>query len=103
MAKTVVALIGSKRKKNTYSLVTQIASVLKQHDIDTDLVFLYDNEIKDCVGCQACILGKRCALTDDAPSIREKLSKADGIILASPVYMCSISGRMKTFIDRTAD
>lgn len=103
MSKTVVALLGSKRKKNTYAIVNQIAAILKQYDIDTELVFLYDYEIKDCVGCQACILGKRCALSDDAQIIREKLINADGIILASPVYMCSISSRMKTFIDRTAD
>ncbi len=32
----------------------------------------------------------------------EKMVKADGIILASPVYSADVSSNMKAFIDRAA-
>lgn len=40
-------------------------------------------------------------LPDDTASIMQQLREADGIILASPVYLQQFSGQIKTFIDRT--
>lgn len=38
---------------------------------------------------------------DDVKEILEKMIKADIIVLASPIYFYSISGQMKTLIDRS--
>lgn len=38
---------------------------------------------------------------DDVPEILEKMIKADIIVLASPIYFYSITGQMKTLIDRS--
>jgi multimeric flavodoxin WrbA/putative sterol carrier protein len=42
-----------------------------------------------------------CWIDDDHRKILGKLLAADGIILASPVYFFHVTGRMKTFIDRS--
>ena len=57
--------------------------------------------MKACTGCEKCILKNKCVLNDDVHNVMEKLSKSDGIILSSPVYLQSISGKLKTFVDRT--
>lgn len=60
--------------------------------------------IQPCRGCRACFdRGEDyCPLKDDLASIRDKVRDADGIILASPVYVEDINGIMKNWIDRQA-
>jgi len=45
---------------------------------------------------------ERCPLKDDLLSIKTKMQTADGILLASPVYVNDVSGTVKNFIDRLA-
>ncbi|NLU25052.1 MAG: flavodoxin family protein [Clostridiales bacterium] len=99
--KKVVALLGSKRRVNTYALLMQIKDLLAENDIDLEILELYRFQIKDCAGCTVCVSKGNCILTDDVQQIMEQMIKADGIILASPVYLQQVSGKMKTFIDRT--
>lgn len=101
MAKKVVALLGSKRKANTYALLLQIQALLQEKDIQLEILELYKFEIKDCIGCDQCILKGHCVLKDDTAWLMDTLAAADGIILASPVYLQQVSGKMKTFFDRT--
>ncbi|MEA5010241.1 MAG: flavodoxin family protein [Angelakisella sp.] len=100
-SKKVVALLGSKRKVNTYKLLLQIKDLLSENNIELEIIELYTYDIKDCTGCDICVLKGNCVLKDDVYQIMDKLSKADGIILASPVYLQQVSGKMKTFFDRT--
>lgn len=99
--KQVVALLGSKRKKNTYRLLMEMQPILERHQIELRIIELYKENIQLCLGCEQCILRGSCVLPDDTASIMQQLCEADGIILASPVYLQQISGQMKTFIDRT--
>jgi multimeric flavodoxin WrbA len=57
-----------------------------------------------CLGCRACFdKGEEfCPLKDDLLPIREKLIEAEGLILASPVYVEDVNGIMKNWIDRMA-
>lgn len=99
--KQVIALLGSKRKKNTYRLLMEIRPILECYQIDLHVIELYKKTIQPCLGCEQCILQGSCVLQDDTAQIMEQLCKADGIILASPVYLQQVSGQMKTFFDRT--
>lgn len=99
--KQVVALLSSKRKKNTYRLLMEIQPILERHQIELRVIELYKTNIQPCLGCEQCILRGNCVLQDDTASIMQQLQEADGIILASPVYLQQISGQMKTLIDRT--
>lgn len=99
--KRVVALLGSNRRKNTYGLLSQVGQILEKHGTELTVVELYRKKIQPCLGCESCILRGKCVLEDDMGDIMQQLIEADGIILASPVYLQQVSGGMKTFFDRS--
>ena len=60
------------------------------------MVNLGDYEVGDCIGCELCIRKtSSCFQKDDAQTILDKLVTADGVILASPVYLMQITGKLK--------
>ncbi len=97
----VIALNGSRRKQYTYGLLSSIANILTENNIEVEIINLFDYNIQECIGCERCILKDKCVLKDDLSVIMDKILESDGVILGSPVYMENISGKMKTFIDRT--
>jgi multimeric flavodoxin WrbA len=99
--KKVVAINSSKRKKNTYGLINSAQSLFSKNDIELKILNLYEFDINDCNGCESCVRSGRCPICDGVAQIMEELSGADGIIISSPVYMAGVSGKLKTFIDRT--
>lgn len=99
--KNILLINCSKRKKNTYNLLTQSEKILKDSGFNTEIINLYDYDIKFCLGCEHCILKGGCVLKDDANALMEKLKNCDGLILGTPVYLNNMSGILKTFIDRT--
>ncbi len=86
---------------NTYNLLIQIKELLANQDVELEILELYHYDIKDCIGCDCCILNGKCVLPDDVSQIMDTLTRADGIILASPVYLQQVSGKMKIFFGRT--
>lgn len=99
--KKVIAISSSGRKRNTYRLIESTRKMLEEADIELEIVHLANLTIQDCCGCDACVLVDKCPIKDDCHLIFEKLEAADGVILTSPVYMASVSGQLKRFIDRT--
>ena len=99
--KKVVALHASRRKVNTYKLLLQLQQDLTGQDIEVEILSLYDYNLKDCIGCEKCILRGECIHLDDSQLLMDKMAAADGIILSSPVYLKQVSGKLKGFIDRT--
>lgn len=102
----VIAVNGSPRKKNNTS--TLLESALKgaaSRGATTELIHLYDLNYKGCISCFACktIEGKsygRCAVQDDLTPIFSRIEVADAIILGSPIYYGTVSGEMKSFMER---
>jgi len=98
----VLMINGSYRKKNTYTLLVQIGIMLKKHGIETEILNLFDFDIKDCMGCDdACSRGHGCLINDDMPVIMKKILDSDGLVLSSPVYLGGVTSKFKAFADRT--
>lgn len=97
----VLAINSSNRKMNTYDIIVQAKEILKNSDIDVEIINLFEYDIKACIGCEHCLVKGGCVLKDDTLSIMDKIKLSDGIILTSPVYMENVSGKLKTFVDRT--
>lgn len=97
----VIAINSSARKGNTYGLIIQVSEILKKNNIDVEIVNLFDYDIKTCIGCEHCLIKGGCVLKDQAFDLMEKIKSSDGVILTSPVYMENVSGKLKTFLDRT--
>lgn len=70
-----------------------------------EIIHLYDLDFKGCRSCFVCKLkdGKnfgRCAYPDELTPLLDKISQADGIVLASPIYCSDVTGMMRCFIER---
>lgn len=100
----VVAFNGSPRKEgNTTMLVKHVFSELEKEGIDTELIQLAEKKIHGCLSCFKCFTNQdqRCSVkNDDFNECMAKMKEADGIILASPTYVSSITTEMKALIDR---
>ncbi len=98
--KTILALIGTSRKKSTYNILKMFESELEKYDFTMEYVFLH--KIEFCTGCELCLFHgiEKCPNFADVEEIINKMSKADVLFFATPVYCDFISGIMKNFIDR---
>jgi multimeric flavodoxin WrbA len=102
----VMAFNGSPRKKwNTATLLGKALEGAASRGAKTELIHLYDLDFKGCISCFACktIGGKsygRCVVKDDLKPIFRKIEKADAVILGSPIYFGTVSGEMKSFMER---
>lgn len=104
----VLAFNGSARKNwNTATLLEKALEGAASQGADTELIHLYDLRYTGCKSCFACKTkdGKsygRCAAQDDLTPILAKVEDADALILGSPIYYGTISGEMKSFMERLA-
>lgn len=101
----VAVIMGSPRKKDSYSICREIEEKMKKHNTNIEFEYIHLNEMKieDCKGCGICFQKSEefCPCkADELKVIKEKLLEADGIIMASPVYAYQVTGKMKQFIDR---
>lgn len=99
----ILAINGSHRAgKDIAGLLNIALEEAAKLGAETELVELSQLDIKYCVGCNKCLFNTECSIQDDdMPALCEKMLEADGIIFGSPNYFSNVSGRMKTFIDRT--
>ena len=102
----VMALNGSPRKEwNTATLITKALEGAASQGAETELIHLYDLDFKGCMSCFACktrggeSYGK-CAIEDDLAPILQRAAEADAIILGSPFYFGTVSGEMRSFMER---
>lgn len=59
-----------------------------------------DYHVNPCRACDVCHKTGTCAIKDDFPRFKDALLAADGIILASPNYISSVSAQLKAVMDR---
>ena len=107
----ILGISGTHRKnKTTDRMLMECLDSAKMLGpwVETEFVRVMDYNIKPCIGCFACYTRLDpsgdfyyCSVKDDMPILLKKLLWADGIITASPVYWGGMTGRLKTFIDRT--
>ncbi len=102
----IIAIMGSPRGKGSgHKIVKMIEDrMIAMGNVEFEYLFLKDVNLKPCIGCYNCMAKgeDKCPLKDDRAAIEQKLLAADGFIISSPVYMGSVSGIMKNFMDRFA-
>jgi multimeric flavodoxin WrbA len=107
----ILTCVGSYRVHgNTAQLVNLIEEGLHQvatrsnETLEIERVYLGHQDIRPCRGCRVCfdVGEKACPLKDDLLALKAKMVEADGIVIASPVYVNDVSGMVKNWIDRLA-
>ncbi|WP_317913549.1 flavodoxin family protein [Carnobacterium maltaromaticum] len=104
----IVTLLGSGNGLggNTGRAVTALLkTIIEEHpnlSIDHQLFSIRDTPVAYCLGYKTCFHKGVCPLDkdDSLPEIKEKLLKADLVIIGSPVYSGHTSGYLKNLIDR---
>ena len=96
----ILAIIGTNRRRGTIErLCDRLLAGAKIKGYDTEVINLYDYEMKNCIGCWACV-GSECFIKDDFSLIFSKIISADIIVLGVPCYWGNVPGIVKTFMDR---
>lgn len=102
MHKNVLILSTSPRKGgNSEILADEFYRGACDGENHVEKLVLYDKTINFCKGCLACQNTQQCVIQDDANPIVQKMQQADVIVFATPVYYYSMSGQMKTVLDRS--
>jgi len=100
----VVAINGSARKEgNTSILINTVLKELETEGIETEVISFAGKVINPCKACFTCGGKNQCTFNNDIfNEVFEKIKKADGIILGSPVYSANISSTMQAFLERAS-
>ena len=98
----LVAIMGSPHGMagNTGQLLEALIGATKDAGAQVTLFCLGDMSVKPCRGCGACHKTGECVIKDDFAQIKKALMEADGIVLASPNYIFSVSAQLKAMMDR---
>ena len=103
MQKKIVVLNGSPRPYgNTAALISSFIKGAESSHSDVIRFDIYKMDIHPCLGC--CCGGNNrdwpCVQKDGMQEIYKAFVDAEVICFASPLYFCTVSGHLKTVIDR---
>ena len=97
----VLILNGSPRANGNTSLaVKEMEKVFAENGIETESVLLGSKDIRGCIACGSCGKTGKCAIDDIVNELAEKFEKADGLVIASPVYYASANATLIACLDR---
>ncbi|WP_319402942.1 flavodoxin family protein [uncultured Anaeromusa sp.] len=102
----VVGINGSPRKEgNTSIIIKEVFKELEKNGIETELIQLGGLPVRACMACMKCFEMKngKCVIQNDVfNDVIDKMRKADGVLLGSPVYSADVTPEMKALLDRGA-
>ena len=98
----IISLVGSPhgKKGSTARLLSLVLVGAEKKGAVTETIILKGDTVHPCLGCDNCHRKGGCVQKDAFEEIREKIQQADGLILASPNYIFSVSAQLKAFMDR---
>lgn len=100
MKEILVVQGGGRANGTTAQLVSSFSKGAEEAGHSVEFISLLKNEVKGCLGCNACRYGKPCIQRDAFNDIVPKIRETDCIVFASPLYFWTISSRIKAFIER---
>jgi multimeric flavodoxin WrbA len=98
----IISLVGSPHglRGNTARLLSHVLEGAKAEGATNETIVLAGNNVLPCLACDTCHRRGRCPQKDEFESIKQKILESDGIVLASPNYIYSVSAQLKAFMDR---
>ena len=97
----VLLLNGSPNEKGcTYTALNEMAKVLNNENIDTEIFYIGTEAIAPCRGCRACAKLEKCIINDKVNELLDKIYEYDAFVIGSPVHYASASGVISPFLDR---
>ena len=102
MSLVVGVSCSPRRESNTEVLVERVLEGARDAGAETRLFAFSRMTVAPCKACQACkeAPADRCVIEDDMRPVYEALDNAQGLVLATPIYLDYVTAQAKTFIDR---
>jgi multimeric flavodoxin WrbA len=98
----IVAISGSPRGPggNTSALLGYLLAAAEEDGAQTQTIHLSQAVIRPCKACDMCHRTGKCPHDDPFEETKRSILAADGLVLASPNYIFSVSAQLKAFMDR---
>ena len=100
MKKVVIITSSLRANSNSDLLADSFKEGALSKGTEVEVISLKGKKLAFCMGCMACQKLGRCVIQDDANPIMEKICEADVVVWSTPTYYYTMSGNMKTLIDR---
>ena len=84
----------------TYTALTEVERTLNKNGIETELLWLGNAPVANCVDCGFCRQQGRCVHDDAVNRVIDELDSISALVVGSPVYYASASGQLCSFMDR---
>lgn len=96
----ILGICGSPRKKATDYVLREALRIVEEAGHRTEFFSVSGKSISPCQHCDYCLSNKECKVKDDMYQLYPLLKDAQGIVIATPVYMGGISAQTKIMMDR---
>ena len=97
----VLMINGSPRGNgNTTIALREMKNDFDQEGIEVTELNVGAKAIRGCIACNKCAELGKCVFDDAVNEAAPLLAKADGVVVASPVYYASANGNLISFLDR---
>ena len=100
MSKITVVSSSLRTKSTSRTVLEEVLEGLKDNKHDVELVDLRKIELNFCKGCMACQELGKCAINDGVNNVLPIVNDSEIIVFVTPIYYYSISGQLKTLLDR---
>jgi multimeric flavodoxin WrbA len=103
MVQKVVLINGSPNVNGcTFTALTEVSNALNKNGVESEIFHIGTKPVRGCIACGKCNSGLgQCVFNDDVANIMaEKMHKADGIVIGSPVYYAGPNGTLCALLDR---
>ncbi len=97
-----VLLVNGSAHKNgcTARALREVAETLEKEGIETETLYIGNQDIRGCIACGSCGKTGKCVFNDIVNQAAEKFEQADGLVVGSPVYYAHANGGLLAFLDR---
>ncbi|MCM1003807.1 MAG: flavodoxin family protein [Candidatus Gastranaerophilales bacterium] len=85
---------------NTACALKEMAKVFEENGVNYEIINVGQKDVRGCIACRKCYETGKCVFDDIVNETAPKFEKADGIVVASPVYYASANGTLVSFLQR---
>ena len=100
MKKIVVISSSLRLNSNSEILADSFIRGAKEKGNEVTKICLKNQKLLFCCGCLSCQKNGRCFQDDFVNGVLDVIQEADILVFATPIYYYSVSGQLKTFLDR---
>lgn len=107
----ILGISGGSKNGNNDAMCREALMGAKEMGAEVEFIHLLDLNIKPCIGCIQCVVGKNgvmnggsgmCILKDDFAWLEDRYYNADGVIFCMPIFEKGVPGFFKGLQDRLA-